>query len=299
MLMLEPVIEATNLRELQTNLATVAGHCWNATNCYYLTYDDRRQVLSFGNEVIIPEPTDQVGLAALNLAVCDDQSLSWPACLPHQQRYRRSVPIFVWGGLVGILCLEFSQDPGELADFEELERTLGHLTARVLDKEMSAQFMTRCKELLVRGVEAQGKAGHIQRLSRLVGSLARLLDFSPQVKSDLLEAAQYHDIGLLTFEKPNSTEAQQGHPQVGASLLNSHTEFFEVAPSRKSGDELPLECWVLSLAEDFVEFWETSVSSYQGKIKEFFAGNAKHHHPDVVDALCGLVDSGELESLLS
>ena len=60
MLMLEPIIEATNLRELQTNLSTVAGHCWNATNCYYLTYHDRRQVLSFGNEIVIPEPTDQV-----------------------------------------------------------------------------------------------------------------------------------------------------------------------------------------------------------------------------------------------
>lgn len=313
MLMLEPIIEATNLKELQTNLSAVAGHCWHAVNCYYLTYDDRRQVLSFANETIIPEPTDQVGLAALNLATCDDQSLTWPACLPHQQKYRQSIPIFVWGSLVGVLCLEFSKAPGELEDFEELERTLGHLTARVLDKEMSTQFMTRCKELLVRGVEAQGKSGHIQRLSRLVASLAKLLDCSPQVKSDLLEAAQYHDIGLLTFETPGSTEAQQGHPQVGASLLNSHTDLFEVArmvsthherydgsgfPNRNSGDELPLECWILALAEDFVEFWETSVSSYEGKIKEFFAGNAKHHHPDVVDALCGLVDSGELESIL-
>lgn len=312
MFLLEPIIEASTLKELQTNLSLVAGHFWGAVTCHYLVYHEHEQLLFKGAEAVELEPTHQPGQSALNLTECRDQSLLWPASLMTKGQYRISVPVFVWGSLAGVLCLEFKQEPEELEGLDQLTRTLGHLSAKIVEREMSGVFLSRCKELLVRAVEAQGKKGHVERCCRLVASLAKLLDCSAQVKIDLQEAVQYHDIGLLTFEDPKSTEAQQRHPRIGASLLKSNLEYIEVArlvefhherydgsghPDGKSGQELPLECWILALAEDFLEFWESSLSSFEGKLKEFFDERAKHHHPDVVDALCGLVDAGELETL--
>jgi HD-GYP domain-containing protein (c-di-GMP phosphodiesterase class II) len=126
-------------------------------------------------------------------------------------------------------------------------------------------------------------------------------------------AAEYHDIGLLTFPTSGSEAAIREHARVGAGLLSSHPHLFEVArmveshherfdgsgqPHGKQGHELPLECWILALTEDFVEHWEQSLESYEKKVRDFFLGPAKHHHPDAVDALCGLVDAEKLQELL-
>lgn len=314
MLLLEPIIEANSLQELQTNLATVTSHSWKAVSCHYLIYDDSRQLLLWGPREIELEPTHQPGQCGLNLLKSDDQSLPWPPSLTSKGQYRIAHPVFVWGSLAGVLCLEFEEAPGELPGFEDMLKSLGHLSTKVVEREMSVVFTSRCKELLVRGVESRGKRGHVERCCRLVASLAKLLDCSAQVKSELLEAAQYHDIGLLTFESADSPEAERNHSRIGATLLKCHPELLGIArlveyhherydgsghPVGKSGDELPLECWILALSEDFLEFWEGSLSTYEGKIKEFFNDKAKHHHPDVVDALCGLVDSGELENILN
>ena len=38
--------------------------------------------------------------------------------------------------------------------------------------------------------------------------------------------------------------------------------------------------------------------TFEEKIKSFFKEEVKAHHPEVVDALCGLVDSGRLQDIM-
>ena len=178
---------------------------------------------------------------------------------------------------------------------------------------MTDHFVERSREFLVQAVEARGASGHVQRCCRLASSLAVMLDCSPQAQAQLSQAAECHDLGLLGFQDTAAPEAVREHARVGAELLRCHPDLFEVAelvqshherydgsgqPRGLQGDELPLECWILSLVEDFVEHWESSLDTYEMKVKDFFLGPAKHHHPDAVDALCGLVDSGKLQDLL-
>lgn len=53
------------------------------------------------------------------------------------------------------------------------------------------------------------------------------------------------------------------------------------------------------MAEDVVEYWaETLKDSLKDRVAQFFEERATGHHPEVVDALCGLIDSGRLAELL-
>jgi HD domain len=309
----ESLIEADSLRDLQIALGTVASHHWQARVCHFLVYDENKHVIRHGDAEWDLSSEHQPGACAMTLRPVNDQALPWPEAIAGKSAYRTCRPIFHWGSLKAVLCLGFDREPGELEGLGEVEKSLGILGERVIRREMGDAFMGRCKELFVQAVEARGKNGHVQRCCRLVSSLASMLDCSAQVQADLLEAAQYHDIGLLTFEKAESVEAMREHARVGASLLRCHPELYEIAqlveghherydgsgvPYGKQGDELALECWILALVEDFVEFWEGSMATYQMKMEEFFSGSAKHHHPDVVDALCGLVDAEKLPDLM-
>jgi len=311
-MIIQPLLEANTLKELQVAVGTLASHYWKARDCHYLAYDENKHVLLHEGQEWDLSAQHQPGASALNLRAVADQSLPWPEALKGKGSYRMCQPIFHWGSLKAILCLGFEQQPQDLEDFEEVIKSLGILGDRVGHQEGLESFVGRCKELLVQAVEAQGKSGHVQRCCRLVSSLATMLDCSSQTQAELLEAAQYHDIGLLTFANQKSPEAIREHPRVAASLLRCHPDMHEIAqlvenhqekydgsgPYGKRAEELSLECWLLATAEDFVEFWEGSMATYEMKIKEFFVGPAKHHHPDVIDALCGLVDSGRLQELM-
>jgi hypothetical protein len=291
---------------------------WGARKSAYLTYDEARQVLEHGGGEVALSSDSQAGQAALTLRPCSDQALSWPQDLGEDLpagAYRMSLPILHWGSLEAVLLLAFDQEPekGTAEAISEATRILGVVGHTVSERERTAEFVLRTQELLVHAVEAQGRDGHVGRCSRVATSLATMLDCSAQARAELLQAAQYHDVGLLAFADRSSPSAQREHAQRGARLLDCHPALRAVgplveahherhdgsgSPFGKSGDELPLEAWILALTEDLVECYEAADGDYPDRIRGFFYGPAKHHHPDVVDALCGLVDAGKLQGLL-
>ena len=104
------------------------------------------------------------------------------------------------------------------------------------------------------------------------------------------------------------------HPEIGDSLcaplqslrsvrpiILGHHERLDGSgyPNGLRGDEVPLEAWVLSLAEDFDMYWtELYGSAIDEVVAGFYEERARKHHPTVVDALSGLVDSGRLQVLM-
>ncbi|MBI3930351.1 MAG: hypothetical protein HY319_32745 [Armatimonadetes bacterium] len=69
-------------------------------------------------------------------------------------------------------------------------------------------------------------------------------------------------------------------------------------PERLSGDSVPLEGWVLALAEHVDGFFtERRSLDFAQKLRLFFEEQSRLHHPTAVDALSGLADSGWLEKL--
>lgn len=291
---------------------------WQASKTYYLSYDEEQQVLLHGGYSYQLHSDSQPGVAALSLRPCADQSLSWPEQLPAgvgDGGFRMSLPILHWGSLLAVLLVSFEAEPDQATReaIEEAVKVLGVMGQSVAEREHTAAFVTRTQELLVHAVEAQGKAGHVGRCSRVASALAKMLDCSAQARAELLQAVQYHDIGLLAYADPDSPTARRDHPTGGARLLESHPELKAVAllveshherfdgsgqPRGRDLPDLPLEAWILSLTEDLVECYEKSEGAYPDRIRGFFHESAKHHHPDVVDALCGLVDSEQLQSLL-
>lgn len=312
MILLERLSGAATTGELRHILSEQSLN-WRASKAYYLTYDEDKQVLEDSDRTVPLHSDSQPGRAALTFRPCADQSLSWPDHLA-AQGYRMSLPVLHWGSLQAVLMLVFDQEPDQVAQaaIAEAASLLGVIGQQVSEREQTAEFVLRTQELLVHAVEAQGKQGHVGRCSRVAAALAKMLDCSAQARAELMQAAQYHDIGLLAFADPHSPAAHREHAARGARLLECHPALRAVAPlveyhhDRFDGSgphgadtpDLPLEAWILSLTEDLVEAYEAAEGSYPDRIRGFFHDSAKHHHPDVVDALCGLVDSEKLQGLL-
>ena len=315
MILLDKLSGATTTAELRQTLQT-QSRAWGATQALYLTYDDERQRLLFpgGEEPL--SSTTQPGQAAMALRPCFDQALVWPDGMGSGHAgCKVSFPVLHWGSLIAVVLLEFDVEPdaSTKATICEAVDILGIVGHSVLEREKTAEFVLRTQELLVHAVEAQGEQGHVGRVSRVATALANMLDCSAQAQAELMQAAQYHDVGLLAFTDPKGAAAVREHAQRGARLLECHPHLLSVAslveshherydgsgfPGGYRGEELPMEAWILSLTEDLVESWEVAEGGFEDRIRGFFHGSARHHHPDAVDALCGLVDSGKLQNLL-
>ncbi|MFA5504523.1 MAG: HD domain-containing phosphohydrolase [Vulcanimicrobiota bacterium] len=224
------------------------------------------------------------------------------------------VPVRHFGQLVGVLQVTSDQEtPPELHD---LLRVVGQIQEHVVGREESRIYAERSRDLMVQAVEALGSTpDHVKRVAQLCTELAKLLDLSVQLRYDLFQAAQYHDVGVLTLQGQSRDEAHRAHPTAGAEFLRTSRNLRHLAPFVEahherydgsgfphglSGDQLPIDCWVMPLAEHLDEFWQRSLrDTYRDKLKDFFKSEADHHHPEVIDALCGLADSGRLEEILS
>lgn len=316
MILLDKLGGATTSGDLRDVLSKQCRQ-WGVRQTIYLLYDEARQILRSPNGEIEASLTSgtQAGQCALTLRPCRDQGLAWPEIETAATSFRMGLPVLHWGSLIAVLLLEFEKEPSAetLERVNETVEVLGVIGHGILLREKTAEFVLRTQELLVHAVEAQGAPGHVGRCSRVATALATLLDCSAQAKSELLEATQYHDVGLLAFSEPRSAAAMREHAQRGARLLECHPELADLAPlveahherydgsgvpRGRRGDELPLEAWILALTEDLVESWEATEGEFSDRVCDFFHQSAKHHHPDVVDALCGLVDSGKLKNLL-
>lgn len=313
MIYLDKLSSAATTGDLRHILELQSRH-WRATAAHYLTYDEGRQLLKLASAEVPLTSDTQPGQSALTLRRCTDQALGWPDDIA-AEGYRMSFPILHWGSLKAVLLLAFAHEPSQatLATIDEALSVLSVVGQAVAEREQTAEFVLRTQELLVHAVEAQGCQGHVGRCSRVAAAIANMLDCPAQARAELLQAAQYHDIGLLAFSDPASPAAQRDHAARGARLLECHPDLRGVAPlvenhhERYDGSgspqgrrvqDLPLEAWILALTEDLVESYEKAEGSYPDRIRGFFHLSAKHHHPDVVDALCGLVDSEKLQGLL-
>jgi hypothetical protein len=204
------------------------------------------------------------------------------------------------GSLGGVLLLASPAD-GDL--LEELVELAGSLYSGAVRREEEARYQSASLDLMIRAAELlpQVGAGHVGRVARLVYELAVQLDLASQDRQRLWQAAHYHDVGWLTL--PDSERAAL-HPQAGAAfleacpglrslapLVESHHERYDGSgfPHGRRADQLPLEAWLLALAEHAAE--------RRHALGELLEGRGLHH-PEALHVLGGLHKSGRLEMLL-
>lgn len=217
-----------------------------------------------------------------------------------------AVPVTHFGSLVGVLQAE----SGSAEVLAELGRLAGVVydALRSREEERSALDLTR--ELLVQSTDRvvpEGE-GHVDRVAQLSTKIATLLDLSEQARQELWDAAYHHDLGCLLLEGQPFDVIRAQHAEAGARLLEATGALSHLAPlvavhhqlyaDSPAPDRVPLEGWVLALAEDLDEFLsERRYLSLPEGTRMFYEQRARMHHPDAVDALSGLIDSESLNSL--
>ena len=298
----ERLSAARSTSQFQTEAEKFATEIGRVSDAFYYFYSPEENALKRQGEVLELDQRSLPGQCALlREEVREDESV----CLPVRH----------FGQLVGVLMV-VSEEESLPEDLRELLKLVGQIQEHVVAREESRLYTERSRDLMVQAVEALGSSpDHVKRVAQLCTELAKLLDLSVQLKYDLFQAAQYHDVGMLALQGETRDEAYRAHPAAGAEFLRScrnlrhlagfvesHHERYDGTgfPAGLSGEDLPIDCWVMPLAEHLDEFWQKSFKDgYADKLKEFFESEAAHHHPDVIDALCGLADSGRLEEILN
>lgn len=166
--------------------------------------------------------------------------------------------------------------------------------------------------------------GHSQRVEQYAVQIARQMGLSPKQCSALSVAALFHDIGKIgvpdsILQKPGALTPEersviQTHPATGVRILEQlsgyekivplvlhHHEFFDGRgyPGRAPGEELPLETYILSVADAYDAI--TSDRPYRkgrtpaqaAQILREEAG--KQFHPDVAAVAADMAEAGLLE----
>ncbi|MHB2021300.1 MAG: HD-GYP domain-containing protein [Candidatus Xenobia bacterium] len=144
---------------------------------------------------------------------------------------------------------------------------------------------------------APGGRGHIWRVGWLGTRLAERLDFSMADRHRIWLAAQLHDLGFVI----GSDRPRNEHPLVGANALRQvpvlapaadlvelHHERFDGsgAPVGLQGAQIPLEAYVLILADAFDEMAvQKGLTRGPEWLLAAFGESAAEHHPRVVAAL--------------
>lgn len=228
-------------------------------------------------------------------------------CEPVQEGGKAAVPLTRFGSLVGVLVSQ----GGPFEELQELGRLAGLVYEQVRSREEAAAYQASSQELLARAADklAPGGHGHVERVARVATELASLMDLSPQSRQEIWDAAHYHDVGWLVLEGRPYEEIVQEHGQAGADFLAASQALVHLVPlvenhhrryDSPDRERVPMEAWVLALAEDLDEFWSTRKSAgFRANTGAFYKERAPGHHPEVVDALSGLIDSGKLEEIYS
>lgn len=311
-LLSEKLSAARNLSHFQGEVERYAGLLTGNKPAYYFRYDGSQDSLSRQGKTFAVDATTQPGTCILLSEPCSE-SLPLPEVESGEGTV--SLPTRHFGQLVGVLTLSIKPEEANSEKLVRYLKLVGVLQEQVQSREEMKAHQDRTRDLMVAAVEALGSChGHVRRVAQICSELANLLDLSAQIKAQLFEAAHYHDVGLLALQDKTTEQAQQAHCQAGADflratrslshlahLVENHHERYDGTgfPNGRQGDDLLVECWVLSLAEHLEETWRQKPrETFEEKIKSFFKEEVKAHHPEVVDALCGLVDSGRLQDIM-
>ena len=295
-------LSATRTRaQFQAEVESCASQLGELSDSFYYLFSAEKNALTRQGELVeLDQSTLPARCALYREEVFEDGVL----CLPVRR----------FGDLVGVF-MGVGKEQASLIGLRELLRVVGQVQDHVIGGEESRTYIDRSRDLMVQAVEALSVSPqHVKRVSQLCTELANLLDLSAQLRYELFQAAQYHDVGLLALQKNSREEAQRAHPVAGAEFLRSTAQLRHLAtlvethherydgsgfPKGLKGIDLPIDCWVLPLAEHLDEFWQRSPQpDYRHKLQAFFDSEVSTHHPDVIDALCGLSDSGRLEEIM-
>lgn len=209
-----------------------------------------------------------------------------------------AVPVERFGSLVGVL----RADGASQADMEEFAVLVGLVHDLVSTRDEQRSLVSGTLDLLVRATDlvVPEGSGHVERVARLSTKLTNMMDLSSQSRQEVWDAAYYHDIGYLLME--GSEQADELHATRGSDFLETTGSLRHLAPLVAAhhavyceDTRVPLEAWVLNMAEDVDGFFTTRREADYGEVtREFLASRASRHHPEVLDALRGLIDSGRL-----
>ncbi len=222
-------------------------------------------------------------------------------CEPVERPEGSAWPVTRFGSLIGVL----SADQGQL---EELAGAAGLMFEPVRIREEAATCLAALQGLLTAAVDrvAPGSTGHVARVARLALELGSMLDLSPQARQDLWDAAHFHDVGWLLLQHQSYEEQLSGHAEAGATFLEQTEALRLLSPlveahhqSYPAGKPVAVEAWILALAEELDEIFSEHPGSLEEMTRDFYSKHARRHHPEVVDALSSVIDSGRLQELYS
>jgi hypothetical protein len=230
-----------------------------------------------------------------------------------------AVPFFHFGSVAGVLHLSGRDGGYDLPFLQGIQHSLQELPAAlsmVAGRESLDNLALRHMELAALAtdqVTPEGP-GHVMRVVSISSVLAARLDLSPQVRSRLWTGAVFHDLGKLILQGREPWEIERLHTIKGAEHLEqtmllrdasalvqaSHERFDGTGfPLGLSGDAVPIEGWVLAMAEDLEEFYSASRGSLWDTVMErFIQGRAFSHHPLVTEALAGAAGDGQIKGIL-
>lgn len=308
---LEELSLARGVAEFSRGVGQIAREFCGAEEASYYLFDRESTSLTLPGGV--PADLDPDSLASKCARFAQIQLLDSGA----KDAPAMAAPVRQLGALVGVLVLSKLPDLDEetRAKVTQFTKIVGVVQQLASGRDDLSQLLARTEEFVVKAVEGRSNGGHVARVAQLCSDLGKYLDLSAQVRQSLWSAAQFHDIGEVSLRNRGSDTARKFHPKAGAHFLHccsqlshlaylveSHHERYDGSgfPEGKKGNELPLESWVLALAEDLDEFWQAHTDlPPTERLSIFFSQNARIHHPTVVDALSGLVDSGRLSEILS
>lgn len=234
------------------------------------------------------------------------------------QEHAALVPLRIEGRVAGVLLAARAEGPFSDAAVERLEEAAEAVScglAAARECEIADAYLRLGDEIMVHALDlvAPEGSGHAMRVAGCASLIASALDVPPSARKVLWRAALYHDAGKVLLAGEEPWEVEERHPARGAELLRIAPDGAEAAflvahhharydgtgaPLAAARDEMPVEAWVLALAEDVDEhFHEHRGAPRSSRIASFFSQKAPSHHPQAVEALATLVGEGRLDSL--
>ncbi len=257
-------------------------------------------------EGVVPQNREEVDSPILRRTPVDESSLVGRCalyCEELAEGQERVFPVTRFGSLVGVL----KATGGDRELLTELGVLVGLVHEMVKAREEEHSLLSGTLDLLVGATDRMVPEGpgHVERVARLSTKLASMLDLSAQSRQEVWDASFYHDIGCLLLAGQPFDEVLRDHSRVGAEFLVSTGALRHLAPLvaahhdvYEPGSNTPIEAWVLAMAEDVDRFFsQHRHDDYQENTRAFYAERISRHHPETIDALSGLIDSGKLARL--